>query len=436
MASYREAWGLFQDELVFRSSSTATLSSGVGPGMRMINPDQSAATSTTSKPDLVSELQRLRQDLRELQTASHPNQDPPPSDRPETFSFTTQSDNSLPYREPGSEKSEAFRLQASNAGIRALSNITALFVGGTSGIGQSTLRQLARHADSPTAYIVGRNEARARPFLSELRQLNPKGRFHFIEADVSLVRNVDAACRQILQQQKQLNFLFMTPGGISLGGRNETVEGIDYLFALRYYSRMRFIQNLLPLLESSGPSRVVSVYGGGFEYSINTSDLDLKHSFSLLNAYKHSITMTSLSMEHLASTHPAVSFIHVYPGLVGTNIYTNSFPAPVSTFYNYAMWPFMWPFSVNLRESGERHLFHLTSARYPAKQGIMFQGVPLETGNVATGTTGGTGSGAYLLNWKGDVRPSPKILAQYREQRIPELVWDHTESLLDEAVRR
>ncbi|GFF65664.1 hypothetical protein CNMCM6936_008792 [Aspergillus lentulus] len=327
-------------------------------------------------------------------------------------------------------------LQASNAGIRAIPNITALFVGGTSGIGQSTLRQLARHADRPTAYIIGRNKARARPFLSELQQLSPKGRFHFIEADVSLVRNVDAACQQILQREKQLNFLFMTPGGISLGGRNETVEGIDYLFALRYYSRMRFIQNLLPLLESSGPSRVVSIYGGGFEYSINTSDLDLKHNFSLLNAYKHSITMTSLSMEHLANTHPAVSFIHAYPGLVGTNIYTNSFPAPVSTFYNYVMWPFMWLFSVNLSESGERHLFHLSSARYPAKQGIASQGVPVETGDVATGTNGEIGSGAYLLNWKGEVRPSTKVLAQYREQGIPELVWDHTETLLDEAVRR
>ena len=111
-------------------------------------------------------------------------------------------------------------VQASNAGIRALPNITALFVGGTSGIGQSTLRQLACHADSPTAYIVGRNEARASPFLSELRQLSPEGRFYFIEADVSLLRNVDAVCRQILQQQKHLNFLFMTPGGISLGGRH------------------------------------------------------------------------------------------------------------------------------------------------------------------------------------------------------------------------
>lgn len=198
---------------------------------------------------------------------------------------------------------------------------------------------------------------------------------------------------------------------------------------------MRFIQNLLPLLESSsGPSRVVSIYGGGFEFSINTADLDLKHNFSLLNAYKHSITMTSVGMEHLAHTHPKVSFIHAYPGLVGTNIYNNSFPWPISSFYNYAMWPF---FQVNLEESGERHLFHLSSARYPAKQGTATQGVPLgsEMG-VATGTTGEVGSGAYLLNWKGDVSPSNKILAQYREQGVPEQVWKHTEELLAEAVRR
>ncbi|RLL96262.1 hypothetical protein CFD26_102550 [Aspergillus turcosus] len=208
------------------------------------------------------------------------------------------------------------------------------------GIGQGTLRQLARHADNPTAYIIGRNEARTSPFLSELRQLSPKGCFHFIEADVSLVRNVDTACRQILQQEKQLNFLFMTPGCLS--GRAKCRRRTSSLFLNH---------------PESGPSPVVSVYGGGFDYSINTSDLDLKHNFSLLNAYKHSITMTSLSMDP-----------------------------------PFLMWPFMWPFSVNLSESGERHLFHLSSARYPAKEGIASQGVPLETGDMARGTNGEIGS--------------------------------------------
>lgn len=113
-------------------------------------------------------------------------------------------------------------VQASNAGLRAVPNITALFVGGTSGIGQSTLRQLAQETEKPTAYIVGRDEYKARPFLAELRQLNPEGQYNFVEADVSLIRNVDAACDRVLQREKHLNFLFMTPGGISLGGRKGT----------------------------------------------------------------------------------------------------------------------------------------------------------------------------------------------------------------------
>ncbi|KAI3394129.1 hypothetical protein diail_3182 [Diaporthe ilicicola] len=126
----------------------------------------------------------------------------------------------------------------------ALPRLVALFVGGSSGIGRSTLRQLALTHHAPTAYIVGRSENKAKPLLSELGQINPRGSFNFIEADVSLMSNVDKACGSIKAREKALNLLFMTPGGISLVGRRETSEGIDKLFALRYYSRMRFTRNL------------------------------------------------------------------------------------------------------------------------------------------------------------------------------------------------
>ncbi|KAL4963767.1 uncharacterized protein BDV14DRAFT_175961 [Aspergillus stella-maris] len=332
-------------------------------------------------------------------------------------------------------------VRAHNATLRNLPSITALFVGGTSGIGQSTLRQLARHTNSPnlTAYIVGRNQARANPFLSELKEISPQGKFHFIEADVSLARNVDRVCEEVKRREEKLDYLFMTPGGISVPfkGRDETIEVIDTLFALRYYSRMRFIQNLLPLLSkgsaTSSPiqSRIISIYGGGFELPINTSDLDLKKSFSLLNAYKHSITMTSLSMGYLSKQHPSVSFIHAFPGLVGTNIYSNSFPGPVAALYNYGVWPMMWPFSVGLEEAGERHLFHLTASQYAARAGGDQGG-----SEVARGIDGVKGSGAYLVNWKGDIRNSGKVLREYRENGIDEMVWKHTEALLEEALRK
>lgn len=317
--------------------------------------------------------------------------------------------------------------------------VVALFVGGSSGIGRTTLRQLARNAEAPTAYIVGRSESNAKPLLKELSRINPRGSFNFIEADVSLIRNVDKACENIKKHEKALNLLFMTPGGLSLVGRRETSEGIDRLFALRYYSRMRFVQNLLPLLENAQtmPGRVVSVLGGGFEGDINTKDLELKQGYNIYSCAMHSVTMTSLAMEHLAASHRA-SFVHVYPGLVGTNIYTNSFAPPLAAVYNYGMWPLMYPFSVNIDECGQRHLFHSTSARYPVNKLLSpskSQGTAVpDSLQTAVGSNGNVGSGAYLMNWKGDTSAGGKTMQKLREQGVAQVVWEHTTQLLDRAV--
>ncbi|KAK6000809.1 hypothetical protein QM012_003534 [Aureobasidium pullulans] len=311
-----------------------------------------------------------------------------------------------------------------------LPNPVALFVGGTSGIGQSTLRQLALNTKAPKAYIVGRSENNAKPLLKELHDMNPRGSFKFIEADVSLISNVDKACESIKQQEKTLDLLFMTPGGLSLVGRRETSEGIDKLFALRYYARMRFTQNLLPLLEAAEtqPGRVVSVLGGGFEGNINADDLELKHNYNIVSCAMHSVTMTSLAMEHLAASHRA-SFVHVYPGLVGTNIYTNSFPPPLAAVYNYGMWPLMYPFSVNINESGQRQLFHATSDHYPAN------GLARSGDKAAVGSDESVGSGAYLMNWKGETFPAGEQMRSLRAQGMAHQVWEHTTNLLSRAVQ-
>lgn len=212
----------------------------------------------------------------------------------------------------------------------------------------------------------------------------------------------------------------------------DTAEGLDHLFALRYYSRMRFVQNLLPLLEE-GHGRAVSIFGGGFEGSIDPTNLDLKTNYNVLSCALHSVTMTSLAMEHLAASSKKTSFVHCFPGIVGTNIYTNSFPAPIAAVYNYGMWPLMYPFSVNLSESGERHLFHATSPSYSSLSGPLGESSPA---GVALGSDGKPGSGSYLLNWKGDAKASNKTMQKYRQDGTREAVWKHTEELLQRAAGR
>jgi short-subunit dehydrogenase len=108
-------------------------------------------------------------------------------------------------------------IRASNTDI-SIQGLTALFVGATQGIGASTLKQLATHTQSPNVYIVGRSKAKAAPLLAELRSLNVKGSFTFIEAEVSLVKDVDRVCDEIKSKEQKLDLLWLSPGLLTTSG--------------------------------------------------------------------------------------------------------------------------------------------------------------------------------------------------------------------------
>ncbi|PYH43697.1 NAD(P)-binding protein [Aspergillus saccharolyticus JOP 1030-1] len=313
--------------------------------------------------------------------------------------------------------------------------LIAVFVGGTSGIGEATAKQLAQSVKKPTIHIVGRSAASGSRILEELRAANPEGVFHFVQADVSLLRNVDTACEQIKAKEKSIDLLFLSTGHLTLF-KNETEEGLDNNHVLRYYSRMRFVQNLLPLLENSqGPARVVSVLAAGQEGHVDANNLDLTKSWSFLKAATYAATLNSMAFEHLAATHPTVGFVHVFPGIVRT-------PLINSTFGNLAgpvMNVLSRPLSMSPEESGQRNLHIATSAAYPAARpkDPSYVGTPLGEGlRTAAASTGKVGGGSYLLNYDGRNAAKEKLLAEYREQGFPGKVWEHTLETFKRVLQR
>ncbi|KAL9039461.1 MAG: hypothetical protein Q9214_004870, partial [Letrouitia sp. 1 TL-2023] len=199
--------------------------------------------------------------------------------------------------------------------------LICVFVGATRGIGASTLSESAKHLKSPKIYVLGRSKAKCTRQLAELGTLNPSASIVFLEAEVARLRSVDEACDHIKSLESSLDLLYMSPGVLAMGGP----DCLDKCFALSYYSRMRFIHNLLPLLNQSPAPRVVSVLAGGQERRLITDDLGLKHHFSLLNVIDQTTTMHTLALEHIAKTNPSISFLHVYPGWVQTDIMENFF---------------------------------------------------------------------------------------------------------------
>ncbi|KAI1116884.1 hypothetical protein F5Y14DRAFT_448680 [Nemania sp. NC0429] len=91
-------------------------------------------------------------------------------------------------------------------------------------------------------------------------------------------------------------------GGVPINGVEYTAQGLDACFALSYYSRMRLLSNLLPLLRrSEGGGRVLSVLNGGKEAFINEDDIGLDKNWSLFSVVGHTTLLTSLALDHLAA---------------------------------------------------------------------------------------------------------------------------------------
>jgi NAD(P)-dependent dehydrogenase (short-subunit alcohol dehydrogenase family) len=320
-------------------------------------------------------------------------------------------------------------IRASNSSLKSLpANLVAVFVGGTSGIGLYTARELVRNTVSPHIYLIGRNQTEASKIIQELKGINSSSEVSFIQKDVSLLKNVDEACREIKLKEKQVNLLFMTCGYFVLTGRNETSEGLDHKFALHYYTRMRFINQLQPLLSAAATSntlsRVVAVLDPqpGLKTPPDFADLSLKKSFSLKNCATHAAAMTNLAFSRLASTNPGTSYVHAFPAVVETGVGRDAFGA-----YEVLAKPFIWLVKMAMQvkpvESGERHLYAATSPSFAPKASS--EGVQ----DVAVGGDGVKGSGSYLLYWNNDVLADQKAAKKMRAEGGETKVWEHTEEV-------
>ncbi|KAI4118758.1 MAG: hypothetical protein LQ338_007354 [Usnochroma carphineum] len=329
-------------------------------------------------------------------------------------------------------------VQASNACLGSTSpGQTALFVGATSGIAMHTLLEYARHCNKPKVYIVGRSDAKLSPLIKDLEKINPEGSYTPLTYSISLLKNVDAACEEFKTREDRLDLLLMCPGYLKTS-RVDNEDGLEDTISLRYYVRMRFVHNLLQLLTAAPSSRVVSIHAAGKEGRLMEDDLELRNNFSMLNAAMHTSTMNTLALQHIAATHPRISCVHVFPGVVITNGYSilaEDFPAPLGWMFMRLLVPLMKVVTASLDEVGQRHLFHATSARYPPRDGE-WKGVSMPDGvQVAEGADGKLGSGCYLLGPDGETVGDRKLLEEYRRREMGKRIWDHSQEVFERVIR-
>lgn len=104
------------------------------------------------------------------------------------------------------------------------SSLVCVFAGATAGIGRATLERLATILHSSTFYILGRNKQHHAAWLDQLRATASGSKFVYIEAQVSLISDVDKACDQIFSAERKVDILCMSPGGMPFAGAKCRIE--------------------------------------------------------------------------------------------------------------------------------------------------------------------------------------------------------------------
>ncbi|KAJ7812403.1 hypothetical protein B0H14DRAFT_2857135 [Mycena olivaceomarginata] len=225
-------------------------------------------------------------------------------------------------------------VQVSNASYRPSYVPVAVFAGGTSGIGRAM-------AEEAHIILIGR-DADAAAHTS----------------DATSMGEIRATCSLLCERLSHLNFLVVSAGFNSMSTSKETIEGLDYHLALRYYSRYVYFKELLPLLANARvkgqQAHATTMLGAGLGVPISTDDIGLDKaraqtikalkgvmvSFAAIKGMTYSPGYNDALVAYFASQNPGIAFTHIHPGFVKTSgLHSDAgwLLAPISWLYELVM---------------------------------------------------------------------------------------------------
>jgi hypothetical protein len=161
------------------------------------------------------------------------------------------------------------------------------------------------------------------------------------------------------------------------------------------------------------------VLNAGKEQQMRDDDIGLENpqNYGWQAAINHITTMTTLAFEYLAENDKQITFMHAFPGLVRTEIFSR-LTAPESfgilgTVLLAIMSSFastvQWLMGMSTLDCGARQAFILTSDKY------------------------GPGE-VWRIDENSEPINAPGVLEQYREHGWREKVWNYTVGVFEKAL--
>ncbi|KAI0408853.1 hypothetical protein F4802DRAFT_593718 [Xylaria palmicola] len=246
--------------------------------------------------------------------------------------------------------------------------VVCVFAGAMSGIGAKTLeRMLTMFYHSATFYVLGQYAKGSQGHRKRLLDaLSNRGcKIVYIEADVSLTSDMDAASKLIAAAESKVDYLCMSKDDVLPNGAKFTKDGYDTHVSIWYLARMRLLSNLLPLLSQAREPRVLDILNDGLD---EANEEAYKGRYGWGSIQKYSAVLTNLVFHHLALEYRNIAFIlspmvpeneetpHLSDAIGNSGPLLRAWRGVLDVARNIA--------GSEHDEALERHLYYLTNASY------------------------------------------------------------------------
>jgi NAD(P)-dependent dehydrogenase (short-subunit alcohol dehydrogenase family) len=195
-----------------------------------------------------------------------------------------------------------------------------LVTGSTGGLGREAALALARAGDH--VIIHGRNAERAQQVIRQIEE-HGRGSAKFYKADFASLADTKRFAAAVLADYDRLDVL-VNNAGVFVPDQQErrvSEDGYELHFQVNYLAGYVLTNMLLPLLESSAPSRVVNVASG--QRPLDFDDLMFEKDYDGFDAYlrsKNAQIMMTFAMEPYLSSRN-ISTNALFPsGLMNTDM--------------------------------------------------------------------------------------------------------------------
>jgi len=198
-----------------------------------------------------------------------------------------------------------------------------VIVGGTKGIGAALAIALAhRGAD---VLISGRTDSEG--ILEKLKSANPTGKHAFIAADLQLIAGMVGCARKIeaAVSGRGVDLLILTTGIFAPSIRKETVDGLEWDFAVSTFSRYVLVKQLRSVFaEQKAGGRIARIFVMGFPGAAAKADFLADPQGALhydaMEQHMRTVQGNEAMVYALAKAQQDYAVFALNPGLIATDV--------------------------------------------------------------------------------------------------------------------